>query len=71
MKFTPPVADLTFPAIQEKLDARLCKSVHEGKPDTAMGAWRETLSDDEIWDALPYVRTPVPEQAGGMGSGLR
>ena len=71
MKFTPPVADLTSPAIQGKLDARLFKSVHDGKPNTAMGAWREALSDDEIWDALAYVRTLAPEGAGGMGSGLR
>ncbi len=41
MKFTPPVADLTSPAVQGKLDARLFKSVHDGKPNTAMGAWRE------------------------------
>ena len=71
MKFTPPVADLTSPAIQGKLDARLFKSVHDGKPNTAMGAWREALSDDEIWDALASVRTLAPEGAGGMGSGLR
>jgi mono/diheme cytochrome c family protein len=57
MRFTPPVADLTSPAVQGKLDARLFKSVHDGKPNTAMGAWREALSDDEIWDALAYVRT--------------
>ena len=71
MKFTPPVADFTSPAIQGKLDARLFKSVHDGKPNTAMGARREALSDDEIWDALAYVRTLAPEGAGGMGSGLR
>jgi mono/diheme cytochrome c family protein len=71
MKFTPPVADLTSAAVQQKLDARLFKSVHDGRPDTAMGAWREALSDDEIWDALAYVRTLTPEGADGMGSGLR
>lgn len=71
MTFTPPVADLTSPAVQEKLDARLFKSVHDGKSNTAMGAWREALTDDEIWDVLAYVRTLAPEQAGGMGSGLR
>ena len=70
-KFTPPVADLTSPAVQGKLDARLFKSVHDGKQNTAMGAWREALTDDEIWDVLAYVRTLAPEQAGGMGSGLR
>jgi len=71
MKFTPPVADLTSPAIQGKLDARLFKSVHDGKQNTAMGAWREALTDDEIWDVLAYVRTLAPQQNDGMGSGLR
>jgi len=70
-KFTPPVADLTSPAIQGKLDARLLKSVHDGKQNTAMGAWREALTDDEIWDVLAYVRTLAPQQNDGMGSGLR
>jgi mono/diheme cytochrome c family protein len=71
LKFTPAVADLTSPAVQGKLDARLFKSVHDGKQNTAMGAWREALTDDEIWDVLAYVRTLAPEQTGGMGSGLR
>lgn len=71
MKFTPPVADLTSPAVQGKLDARLFKSVHDGKQNTAMGAWREALTDDEIWDVLAYVRTLAPQQNDGMGSGLR
>jgi mono/diheme cytochrome c family protein len=57
MKFTPPAADLTSPTVQNKLDARLFKSVHDGRANTAMGAWREALSDDEIWDVLTYVRT--------------
>ena len=60
MKFTPPAADLTSPAVQSKLDARLFKSVHDGKSNTAMGAWREALSDDEIWDVLAYVRSLAP-----------
>jgi mono/diheme cytochrome c family protein len=71
MKFTPPAADLTSSVVQGKLDARLFKSVHDGKPNTAMGAWRESLTDDEIWDALAYVRTLAPQQNDGMGSGLR
>jgi mono/diheme cytochrome c family protein len=71
MKFTPPAADLTSAAIQGKLDARLFKSVHDGKQNTAMGAWREAFTDDEIWDVLAYVRTLAPQQNDGMGSGLR
>jgi mono/diheme cytochrome c family protein len=62
MTFSPPVADLTSAAVQSKLDARLFKSVHDGKSNTAMGAWREVLSDDEIWDVLAYVRTLAPHE---------
>jgi mono/diheme cytochrome c family protein len=62
MKFTPPAADLTSPTVQGKLDARLFKTVHDGKANTAMGAWREALSDDEIWDVLAYVRTLAPRE---------
>src|ERR1044071_9697505 len=71
MKFTPPVADLTSPSVQGKLGARLFKSVHDGKANTAMGAWREVLSDDEIWGALAYIRTLAPGGVGGTDSGLR
>ena len=31
--------------------------IHDGKPNTAMGAWSYALSDDEIWVVLAYVRT--------------
>ena len=53
----PPPADLSSPAVQNRLDGTLFKRIHEGKPNTAMGAWKHSLSDDEIWDALAYVRT--------------
>lgn len=71
MRFTPPVADLTSPAIQGKLNASLFENIHNGKPNTAMEAWGEELSEDEINDTLAYVRTLAPEGAGGTGSGLR
>ncbi len=53
----PKPADLTSPGIQGRLDASLFKRIHDGKPNTAMGAWSTALSDDEIWDVLAYVRT--------------
>jgi mono/diheme cytochrome c family protein len=40
----------------------LFKSVHDGRANTAMGAWREALTDDEIWDVLAYVRTLAPRE---------
>lgn len=63
MKFNPPVADLTSSHIQGRLDVQLFKQIHDGKPNTAMGAWKNALSDEEIWDVLVYVRM----LAGGSG----
>ncbi len=57
VKLVPPPADLSSSAVQGRLDGTLFRRIHEGKPNTAMGAWKHTLSDDEIWDVLAYVRT--------------
>lgn len=57
MQFVPPPADLTSDVIQSRLDATLFKHIHDGKANTAMGAWKYALSDDEIWDVLAYIRT--------------
>jgi len=56
MKFTPPVADLSSAASQSKLDGSLMKAIHDGRKDTAMGAWKFVLSDEEIRDVTAYVR---------------
>jgi mono/diheme cytochrome c family protein len=57
MKFNPPAADLTSQQVQAKLDSGLYKSIHEGRPNTSMGAWKHALSEEEIRDVLAYVRT--------------
>ena len=57
MKFTPPAADLTSPDVQSKLDSRLYNSIHNGRTNTAMGAWKHALSDQEILEVISYVRT--------------
>jgi mono/diheme cytochrome c family protein len=57
IKLVPPAADLTSSAVQKRLDGTLFRRIHEGKPNTAMGAWKHSLSDEEIWDVLAYVRT--------------
>jgi mono/diheme cytochrome c family protein len=36
----PPPADLTSPSVQKKLDADLLKTIHEGSPNMAKGAWK-------------------------------
>jgi mono/diheme cytochrome c family protein len=57
INLVPQPADLSSPAIQNRLDGTLFRRIHEGKPNTAMGAWKHALSDEEIWDVLVYVRT--------------
>ncbi|MCP9451016.1 MAG: cytochrome c, partial [Nitrospira sp.] len=57
VRLVPPPADLTSAAVQRRLDGALFRSIHEGKPNTAMGAWHHALSDEEIWDVVAYVRT--------------
>lgn len=65
VRLVPAPADLSSPAVQNRLDGTLFKRIHDGKPNTAMGAWKHTLSDEEIWDVLAYVRTL------GVGSDAR
>ncbi len=57
MQFDPPVADLTSSDVLLKSDSRLLKSIHEGRPNTAMDAWKSKLSDEAIRDVLAYVLT--------------
>ncbi|MDH5739214.1 MAG: cytochrome c [Nitrospira sp.] len=57
IKLVPPPADLTSSDVHNRLDGTLFRRIHEGKPNTAMGAWKHSLSDEEIWDVLAYVRT--------------
>jgi mono/diheme cytochrome c family protein len=57
MQFTPPAADLTRQEVQAKLDSGLYKSIHDGRVNTAMGAWKHALTDQEVRDVVSYVRT--------------
>jgi mono/diheme cytochrome c family protein len=56
-RFDPPVADLTSNDVLLKPDSRLLNSIHEGRPNTAMGAWKWTLSEEATRDVLAYVLT--------------
>ncbi len=53
---TPPPADLTSPAVQEKSDFELAKIIHGGERGTAMGAWQWALSEKEKQNVLQYIR---------------
>ncbi len=56
-QLVPSPADLTSLAVQSRLDGALFRRIHDGKSNTGMGAWKQALSDEEIWDVLAYVRT--------------
>jgi len=64
--------DFTNPAVQAALplDA-VIKVVREGKPGTAMPAWRESLSDEEIKAVAAFVRSlgQVKKPEGGTSGG--
>jgi putative copper resistance protein D len=53
----PPPADLSAAATRSKTDADLFITIRHGHPDTAMGAWKVALSEEESQDVLAYVRT--------------
>jgi mono/diheme cytochrome c family protein len=53
----PPPADLTSPSVQQKADADLLMTIHQGRPNTAMGAWKWVLSNEETREVLAYVRS--------------
>lgn len=56
-RFDPPVADLTSNDVLLKPDTQLLKSIHEGRLNTAMGAWKWTLSEEATRDVLAYILT--------------
>lgn len=56
-QFDPPVADLTSSEVLLKPDSRLLRSMHDGRTNTAMDAWKSTLSDEAIRDVLAYILT--------------
>ena len=53
---TPPPADLTSPAVQQKSDAELTRTIHEGERGTAMGSWKWELSEKDKRNILQYIR---------------
>jgi len=58
----PDPADLTAPSVQQRPEAALLRTIHEGKPN--MPAWRSRLTDDQARDVLAYVRSLPREKAG-------
>jgi mono/diheme cytochrome c family protein len=66
---SPRPGSLVSAATSAKSDRDLLRTIENGKPRTAMPAWRDILTEEEIREVLKYVRslvhfsrpsTPVP-----------
>ncbi|HXF92788.1 MAG TPA: cytochrome c [Nitrospiraceae bacterium] len=53
----PPAADFTNAESKKKSADELRSTIENGKPNTAMVAWKSQLSASEIDDVLAYVLT--------------
>lgn len=52
----PPPGDLA--RLQSQVsDDYLFWRIHDGKPGTAMVAWKGILTDEQIWQAVSFIRT--------------
>ena len=56
----PPPRDFTSPeAAMELVRERMIASVTEGRPGTAMAAWKTQLSEEQIAAVVDYIRTTL------------
>lgn len=53
----PKPVNFTSPESMNKPDAELLKTIESGRPGTPMGAWKGTLSPEQMQDVLAYVRS--------------
>jgi mono/diheme cytochrome c family protein len=70
--FSPPAADFTTAHAKLHLDGEFFNWIKNGKPPTAMPAFGDQFTDEQIWDIINYLReiqrqsdaaaspTPVP-----------
>jgi copper transport protein len=59
----PPPADLRVHMAAGHTDGQLYDWIANGFPGTAMPAWKDQLSDEQIWHAINYIRSFAPQAA--------
>ena len=64
-KMSPPLPLLTSPGVQGYTDGQLKWIIDNGLAPSGMPASKGTLSDDEIWSIVAYLRHLPP--AGSVG----
>jgi copper transport protein len=62
--FNPPAADFTSPHAFLHVDAEFFNWIKEGKPGTAMPAFIDKLTDNDIWDVINYIRASQAQSKG-------
>lgn len=61
----PRVPSLASPEVQHWSDAELFWIIRNGNRYTGMGAFGKTLSDEQIWDLVHYVRSMRDQPPAG------
>lgn len=59
LSLSPRPGSLVSAATSAKSDRDLFRTIQNGKPKTAMPAWKDVLTEEEIRDVLQYVRSLV------------
>jgi mono/diheme cytochrome c family protein len=62
----PPPANLLEGHALFHSDAEYFNWIRNGKPGTAMPAFSETLTDEQIWSTIHYLRTLQQQEAEGV-----
>ncbi len=65
-KMSPPVADLASARVQNYTDGQLKWIIDHGIRMSGMPGWRGTLSDEEGWAIVDYIRHLPPK--GSLGA---
>ena len=65
-QMSPPVANLSAPAIQAYTDGQLHWIIENGINPSGMPAWKGILEEDEMWKIVRYIRHLPPK--GSLGA---
>jgi mono/diheme cytochrome c family protein len=65
-KMSPPVPDLTSKDVQDYADGQLKWIVDNGINPSGMPAWKNTLSDEEMWKVVHFIRHLPPKGSLGI-----
>jgi mono/diheme cytochrome c family protein len=65
-KMAPPVPDLTSKDVQDYADGQLKWIIDNGINPSGMPAWGETLSDEEEWKVVLFIRHLPPKGSLGI-----